>query len=73
MEIYSQVELEIIIGCRSKKRIIAWLERNRIPFLIAANGRPLVNKQALAYLMGAPNTEDSKDIKLNFDVEGFRK
>lgn len=73
MDIFTQAELEIIVGYKSKKRIIKWLEKHRIPFLIAANGRPLVNKQALASMMGAPNKDDKRDIELNFDVEGFRK
>lgn len=72
MDIFTQAELEIIVGYKSKKRIIKWLEKHRIPFLIAANGRPLVNKQALAHVMGG-STENKRDIELNFDVEGFRK
>jgi hypothetical protein len=71
-ELLTRIELQDLTGYASKKRIINWLKANRIPFMISGSGLPRVNRQALAYLMGAPVAEEpKKSIELNFDHEGF--
>lgn len=72
-EILTYKELELLTGYKSKKRIFKWLTINKIPFLISGDGRPLVNRQALAYLMGAPTAKPniSQPIELDFNQEGF--
>ena len=71
-EILSNHELQALTGYKSNRRIIAWLNRNHIPFLSSGNGKPLVNRQALAYLMGAPTESNpSKPIELDFNHKGF--
>lgn len=71
-ELLSRIELQDLTGYSSKKRIIEWLQANRIPFMISGSGLPRVNRQALAYLMGAPVAEEpKKPLELNFDHEGF--
>ena len=71
-ELLTRIELQDLTGYASKKRIINWLKANRIPFMISGSGLPRVNRQALAYLMGAPVAEEpKKSFDLNFDCEGF--
>ena len=70
-EILSNKELQSLTGYKSNKRIINWLNNNRIPFLCSGEGRPLVNRQALAYLMGAP-VDNKRSVELNFDQDGFK-
>ena len=71
-ELLTRIELQDLTGYASKKRIINWLKANRIPFMISGSGLPRVNRQALAYLMGAPVAEEpKKSFELNFDCEGF--
>lgn len=70
-EILSQTELMSLTGYRSNKRIITWLEKNRIPFLRSGEGKPLVNRQALAFLMGAPVNE-KRSVELDFNQKGFK-
>lgn len=73
-EILSQNELQSLTGYKTNKRIINWLNQNRIPFLCSGEGRPLVNRQALAFLMGAPTTKplDTVASEPNFDLKGFK-
>jgi hypothetical protein len=73
-EILSHNELQSLTGYKSNKRIIKWLNSNRIPFLCSGEGRPLVHRQALAYLMGAPVNEPAKEmpIELDFEHKGFK-
>lgn len=72
-EILSQQELVNLTGYKTNKRILNWLIINRIPFLISGDGRPLVNRNALAYLMGAPTPkpDNASAIELDFNHEGF--
>lgn len=74
-EIYTQFELEQIVGLKSSKKIVNWLTTNRIPYLLNAAGKPLVHRQALAFSMGAPveNKPINKPMELDFsNRKGFK-
>lgn len=72
-EILSHRELEHLTGYKSNKRILNWLVINRIPYLISGDGRPMVNRDALAYRMGSPTAkaESNQIIGLDFNQPGF--
>ena len=73
-DIIEQSELEYIVGYKSPKRIVNWLETNNIPYLISATGKPLVHRNALAYRMGAPtDIKPIENVKLDFsNKKGFK-
>lgn len=71
-DILAKKELEQLAGYKSNSRICSWLLKNRIPYILSGEGRPLVNRQALAYKMGAPVDRPIKTIDVNFaDQKGF--
>jgi hypothetical protein len=71
-DIYTQSELEQVVGYKSNHRIIKWLKANRIPYLVSGTGKPLVNRAALAYLMGAPIDKPIQSLELDFsNKKGF--
>lgn len=40
--------------------------------MLSGEGTPMVNRQALAYLMGAPVDKPSKPIELDFNHKGYK-
>jgi hypothetical protein len=73
-EILSNNELVYISGFKSTKSILKWLKRNHIPYLISGNGKPLVHRAALAYVMGVPlDDKPNNQIAIDFsNLEGFK-
>lgn len=74
-DIYTQSELEQIVGVKSSKKIVNWLSANRIPYLLNGAGKPLVHRQALAYTMGAPTLHKPIDKPIGLDFsnrKGFK-
>lgn len=60
-------ELQEISGYKMPGKVRAWLKVNHIPFIVARNNHPLVNKSALAYKMGAPlEKQEKQSIEPNF-------
>jgi len=70
-EILSKRDLIFISGFKSNKKIQDWLIKNRIPHILSGEGLPLVNRQALAHIMGAPTDNPIPKVDLNFDQKGF--
>lgn len=70
-EILSRHELQDLTGFISTKKMEDWLKKNRIPYMLSGNGLPKVNRQALAYIMGAPVDKPKKKVELNFNRKGF--
>ena len=69
-EILSKQELIELTERRTNPGIIKWLKKYRIPFMLSGEGTPRVNRDALAYIMGAPTNEtptEPIEIDLNFD------
>jgi hypothetical protein len=72
-EILAKNELEHLSSYKSNNKICTWLKKNRIPYILSGEGRPLVNRKALAYVMGAPGDRPTKTIELDFaNQKGFK-
>lgn len=56
-------ELQEISGYKIASKIRQWLQNNHIPFILSRNAHPLVDRNALAYKMGAP-TVVTKETKI---------
>lgn len=59
MEILSNQELHDLTGYCKASKIVEWLQKNSVPFLIARTGQPKVHKDALAHRMGVPNVNSN--------------
>ena len=74
-EILSKQELAYLTSYKSNKSIIKWLNKNRVPYMLNGEGTPLVNRNALAALMGDPSVTkqsvQSKDVDFS-RLEGFK-
>jgi len=74
-EILSKQELAYLTSYKSNKSIIKWLNKNRVPYMLNGEGMPLVNRNALAALMGDPSVTkqiaQSKDVDFS-RLEGFK-
>jgi len=73
-EILSKQELAYLTSYKSNKSIMKWLNKNRVPYMLSGEGMPLVNRNALASLMGDPSvtkqTFQAKDVDFS-KLEGF--
>ncbi len=72
-DIISFAELQNIAACKKPSLVMAWLQKNGIPFLIARNGYPRVHRLALAAKMGAPISgpdEKQNDKIIDFSAIG---
>lgn len=73
MDWLTREELIELTGYHSPKRWVKWLQVNRIPYMLDGKGLPKVNRQALAYLMGAPvDKPKQQNVELNFNQKGFK-
>ena len=70
-EILTRNELQDLTGYQAPRKIIEWLKKNRIPYMLSGSGLPKVNRNALAYIMGAPVDKPKKIIDRDYDKEGF--
>jgi hypothetical protein len=68
-DILGEEELCAIADVWHKRGLAAWLERNRIPYVLARSGWPRVHRKALEHAMGVreKTVADSTTVEFNFD------
>jgi hypothetical protein len=67
-DILTEEDLLVISEAHTRPAMIAWLEANKIPYLIAKSGWPRVHRKAIERAMGV-KLEDSQahPVAFNFD------
>lgn len=72
-EILTKQELTFLTTFKSNKRIVAWLIKNHIPFMLAGDSSPRVNRNVLANMMGAAvSSKPPIAVKDYSKLEGFK-
>lgn len=68
-DILSEEDLCPIADVWHKRGLAAWLERNRIPYVLSRSGWPRVHRKALEHAMGVRDktVDSSTPIEFNFD------
>jgi hypothetical protein len=67
-EILTEEDLATISEARTRPSMIAWLESNKIPYLVAKSGWPRVHRKAIERALGVPVEKAvSGAVKFNFD------
>ena len=67
-EILTEEDLLLISEAHTRPSMIAWLEANKIPYLIARSGWPRVHRKAIERAMGVRAEEaGSTAVQFNFD------
>lgn len=69
-DVLTEDELQPITGAGTRVTMIAWLESNRIPYLLARSGWPRVHVKAIEYAFGVSSMSAPAPDAISF--EGFQ-
>lgn len=68
-EILTEQELMVISDAATRPTMLAWLQSNGIPYLVARSGWPRVHRKAIERALGVvPDEKPAKDFVFNFDA-----
>lgn len=70
-DILTEEDLLLISEAHTRPSMIAWLEANKIPYLVAKSGWPRVHRKAIERAMGV-KIEDNQAQAVTFNFDNLK-
>lgn len=66
MNVLTEEDLKPITGTGTRPAMCAWLNDNKIPYLVARSGWPRVHERAMEYALGVADAPPAANDEIDF-------